>query len=99
MGQSLQEVLEDIPDVVKAWEQPPKGTQLTYPCIVYMRDLSANEFANNKLYKHMKRWQVTVIDPNPRSGIPDVVENLPYCTFSRKFVSENLNHTVFNLYF
>jgi hypothetical protein len=47
----------------------------------------------------MKQYQVTVIDQDPDSGLPDKVEELPLCAFDRFFATENLNHHVFNLYF
>jgi hypothetical protein len=47
----------------------------------------------------MKRYQVTIIDRDPDSGIPEVVAGLPTSTFSRHFTVDNLNHDVYTLYF
>lgn len=93
----LQTLLEGITEHV--YFQPPSNIEMQYPCIVYKRDDSRVEHAGNKLYQHTKRYQVTVIDRNPDSPLPDVVEALPYCAFSRHFSAENLNHYVFNLFF
>jgi hypothetical protein len=56
-------------------------------------------FANNLPFRHTKRYQVTVIDRDPDSLIPDKVAALPMCLHNRFFVANNLNHDVFNLYF
>lgn len=72
---------------------------MEYPCIVYARDYALTRFAGNLPYTRTKRYQVTVIDRDPDSDIPDRVASLPMCTFNRFFTSENLNHDVFNLYF
>jgi hypothetical protein len=48
---------------------------------------------------YFKRYQVTVVDRNPDSDLPDQVQNLPLCQFSRFFTADNLNHFVFNLFF
>jgi hypothetical protein len=72
---------------------------MSYPCIVYERDDIDTKFADNRPYSHKKRYQVTVIDPNPDSEIPDRVAELPLCSFSRAFKADNLNHDIFNLFF
>lgn len=99
MGQrfQLQSLLELISDNV--YFQPPANINLVYPCIVYSRDGSHPEFAENGLYLHTKRYTVTVIDRNPDSALPDKVEELPLCSFNRFFATENLNHYVFTLFF
>lgn len=99
MGQrlQLQATLEQI--APRVYFQPPPNIALEYPCIVYQRDASSNQHAGNKLYRHTKRYMVTVIDRNPDSSLPDQVEELPMCSFVRFYATENLNHHVFNLFF
>jgi len=79
--------------------QPPPDLQMSYPCIVYNRDDIRTAYADNIPYKRKKRYQVTVIDPDPDSDIPDKVAELPLCSFDRHFTADNLNHDVYNLYF
>lgn len=79
--------------------QPPNGMQMTYPCIVYKRDFASTEFADNNPYRNTKRYQVTVIDRDADSAIPDKVAKLPMCTYNRFFTADNLNHDVFNIFF
>ena len=52
----------------------------------------------NNSYLHTKRYQVTVIDKDPDSLIPERILSLPFCSFNRSFTSDNLNHWVFSLY-
>lgn len=79
--------------------QPPTNIQMQFPCITYVRDDSWSEYADNRRYAHAKRYQVTVIDRNPDSVLPDLVEELPLCSFDRFFTADNLNHYVFTLFF
>jgi hypothetical protein len=72
---------------------------MQYPCIVYNRDSADTEFADNTPYRYTKRYQVTVIDRNPDSGVPDKVAALPRCSYDRFFTADNLNHDVFNIFF
>lgn len=99
MGQraDLQVLLETIADHV--YFQPPTNVRLQYPCIVYSRDSEVAQHADDMLYHHRKRYMVTVIDTDPDSTLPDEVRALPYCSFERFYVGDNLNHDVFNLYF
>lgn len=83
----------------RAYFQPPASLSMEYPCIRYVRDGSGNQTADNLPYRTAKRYQITVIDRNPDSILPDQVEALPFCGFDRWFAADNLNHWVFNLFF
>lgn len=101
MGQrlQLQGILELIVGGENVYFQPPASDKMQYPCIVYKRDNALTRFADNMPYSYGKRYQLTVIDSDPDSDIPDKVAMLPKCTFKRAFVKSNLHHDVFNLYF
>lgn len=102
MGQRLQlhsilsNILGSNPHI---YFQPPTNIQMKYPCIVYKRDVAVTRFADNEPYRYSKRYQVTIIDMDPDSEIPDKVAALPMCVHSRFFTADNLNHDVFNIYF
>jgi hypothetical protein len=93
----LQAILKGITENV--YFQPPNSVSIQYPCIRYERSGSELEHADNRLYRHTKRYQVTVIDRNPDSPLPDQVIALPMCSFDRYFASDDLNHYVFTLFF
>ena len=101
MGQrlSLQSILETILGSRNVYFQPPATVKLAYPCIVYRRSDIDNAFADDIPYAVNKQYQVTVIDPNPDSLIPDKVGQLPKCIFDRHFTADNLNHDIYNLYY
>lgn len=100
MGQRLQlhQILKGL-GAEKVYFQPPANVTMVYPCIVYQRDFEETTHADNLLYSHSKRYQVTVIDSNPDSEIPDEVAALPMSSFQRFFVVDNLNHNIYNVYF
>lgn len=101
MGQrlELQSLLETLLGSENVYFQPPENIQMQYPAIVYERDSVDTKFADNNPYSHTKRYQVTVIDRDPDSSIPDAVAKLPRCLFLRHFVADNLNHDIYGLYF
>lgn len=95
----LQALMAGLEGVEKAYLQPPTEG-LKYPCIMIERGgLSDVKFADNKKYRLLKAYDITVIDRAPDSGIPDQVEGLPYAEFNRFFRLNGLNHFVFQLYF
>lgn len=79
--------------------QPPENMLLEYPCIVYRGDGGDTQFADNAPYIRKRRYQITVMDENPDSPIPDKVAALPLCTYDRDYTADNLNHFVFNIYY
>lgn len=93
----LQNLLENLTPNV--YFQPPATMQMQYPCIVYQMDNAHTEFAGNMPYTYAKRYQVTVIDRNPDSDIPDKIAWLQSALFDRHYTAENLHHSVFTLYF
>jgi hypothetical protein len=101
MGQrlELQALLIDLLGSSNVYFQPPPTIQLKYPCIIYKRDRIDTEYAENKPYKHKKRYQVTVVDSDPDSIIHEKVADLPLCSYDRFYTADNLNHDVYNLFF
>jgi hypothetical protein len=95
----LQSVLEALDAGLHVYFQPPPNTQVLYPAIVYNRDLQAVEYADNQPYSRITRYQITVIDQNPDSQIPDKVAALPLSRYIRHFTTENLNHDIYDVYF
>lgn len=95
--EKLHTILMSLVDHV--YFQPPNNLTLQYPCIVYNRDRANSEFADNTTYRYTKGYEVTVIDRDPNSEIPDKVAHLETANHSRFFVVDNLNHDVFTLYF
>lgn len=95
----LQTILEGLDGVNAVWFQEDATKTLDYPVIVYARNDSFSLYADNIKYLFKKRYMVTVIDRNPDSLIPDLVEQLPFTTFDRFYPADGLNHFVFNLYF
>jgi hypothetical protein len=95
----LQAILEALIGNSNVYFQPPETLQMQFPCIVYQRYIAKSQFADGVPYIYTKRYQVTVIDQDPDSQIPDKVATLPMCIHNRSFAVSNLNHDVFNLYF
>jgi len=92
-------VLETVLGSDEVHFQPPTNIILTYPCIVYKRDDARTQFADNIPFRVKKRYQVTVIDRDPDSVIPDKVAQLESSVFERHYTANDLNHDVYTLFF
>jgi hypothetical protein len=79
--------------------QPPESLKLIYPCIKYKIEKLDSRYANDKKYSHLTRYQIMVIDRDPDSTLPSVVHELPFCNHDRNYISDGLNHSVFELYY
>ena len=96
----LHEELCAILETNRVYFQPPASVQMKYPCIRYSKAAPDIKRANDRIYKNTSRYEVTVIDSDPDSGIPDKVFNhFPMCSWDRAYTADNLNHTVLTLYY
>jgi hypothetical protein len=100
MGQrlDLDKILKTM-GAAKVYFQPPENTKMVFPCIVYKRDFVDTKHANNLPYSQKTRYEVTVIDEEPDSPIVEKVKLLPETTFLRFFVSDQLNHDIYQVFF
>lgn len=73
--------------------------KMKYPATVYELTNDDPTYADNLKYHNKKRYNITYIDTNPDSEIPDKIGELTYCTFDRHFVNDNLHHFVFTLFY
>ena len=95
----LQEMLCNILGSKNVYFQPPSSTQMKYPAIRYSISDIQNTFADNTVYGQTKVYQLMVIDKNPESLIVDAISKLPTCRFVRSYTADNLNHTIFTIYY
>ena len=72
---------------------------MQYDAIRYTRRKIDSTFANNSVYKQNDSYEVTVIYRDADSDIPRKLSGLPMCVHDRHYVSNNLHHDVFTLYY
>lgn len=97
--ESLRDELVDRLGAQRVYFQPSNNTELVYPCIIFSLTDRDRDFANGRHYKGLNRYMVTVIDYEPDGPVPDKVFGMRYCSFDRRYVSDNLYHDTFNIYY
>lgn len=77
--------------------QPPPNLKMSFPCIVYERVRINTVFADNDPYHLHDVYQVTYIDTDPDSEMPDKISRLHQCVFERFYINDNKYYSVFRL--
>ena len=95
----LHATFEELLGSDNVYFQPPASVRMEYPAIVYSRSNIVNERADDSVYRQLPAYEVTVIDRDPDSDIVFKVAQLPYCSFDRHYIADNLNHDTFTLYY
>lgn len=95
----LHEVLVDVLGSSNVYFQPPESVKLKYPCILYEYSRARNIYADNHSYIFKKAYTITIIDRDADSEIPDRLKNLPYCSYDRTYIGDNLYHFVFTIFY
>lgn len=95
----LQALLEEKLGSRNVYFQPPESIRIAYPAIVYSLSNIEQRFADDRTYHNWKRYLVTYISTNPDDPMVDSMMEIPKCSFDRRYVSDNLYHNTFNLYF
>lgn len=95
----LHQLLMDVSGLNTVYFQPPPNVKLTYPCIIYQRESIKSHHADNLNYTNKTRYQVTYINRMPDNDIVGKLLTLPNTSYSRFFISDNLNHDVLTIYF
>lgn len=95
----LQELLEDTLGSTNVYFQPPNNLTLRYPCIIYLVEGEDVQHANDQIYRDHLRYQVTLITREPDDPIFHRIRRLPFCSLTRTFTSDDLNHANFTLFY
>lgn len=85
--------------VPNVYFQPPTGTKMVYPCIIYKLDDIEARYADNVVYDVNSKYEITYITRDPDDENRYKLAFLPMCRFDRHFVSDNLNHYTYTLYY
>lgn len=79
--------------------QPLETVKISYPAIIYARLPFDVEHADNRVYLWTSKYEVTYISHVPDDEVIVSLMALPKSVCVRDFVSDNLYHYVFNIYY
>lgn len=96
---TLQAAFEAMLGSRNVYFQPTENINLKYPAIVYRLRPPSVHHADDKKYIKYKCYEVVYIHKNPDDTITDVINDMKYCEFDRRYISDNLYHDSFVLYY
>ena len=79
--------------------QPPANLRMKYPCICYKLEKIRSPKADDRVYRQTFHYSVTVIDTKPDSEMTAAMSMLERAAHDRNFVSDNLYHDVFSVWY
>ena len=82
----------------QVYYKAPGNMKMTYPAIIYKKSNIDVRRANNKVYLKRNRYEITIIDRRPDNPVIDKILELPYSSYDRTYVSDNLHHDSITLY-
>lgn len=95
----LQSTLEELLESRNVYYQPPESSKMQYDAIKYSKKNIQSTYANNAKYSMMDCYELIVIATRPDHPVIKKLLMLPYCTYDRHYIADNLNHDVLTLYF
>lgn len=78
--------------------QPPTGTKIKYPCIVYNLSRTNVRHADNAPYALYDLYDIRYITRDPDDPVRTQLVMLPLCTSENSYVNNNLHHYPFSIY-
>ena len=80
--------------------QPPESVKLKYDCIVYSINNREDLRADDKHYRKLIRYEVTLIYRDPDSDLPErMLDEFTRITHQRHFTVDNLHHDIYTLFY
>ena len=95
----LQSKLETLLGSRNVYYQPPESKKMEYPAIRYSKSNIRITHANDAKYSKNNRYELIVIAKDPDHEVIDKLLELPYCSYDRRYMADNLYHDTFTLYY
>lgn len=96
----LQDKLEAILGSPYVYFQPDENTDMVYPCIVYTKTSPSVRHADNKAYLKTDCYELTFINEDPDTEIPDrLLEEFPMIHSNKRYIADGMYHDPFVLYY
>lgn len=95
----LQSLLEELLESRNVYYQPPESIKMQYPAIRFSKKRIDSKYANNAKYSMRDCYELTVISRTPDHPVIKKLLALPYCSYDRPYVADNLNHDVLTIYY
>ena len=94
----LHSVLQELLGSSNVYYQPPESIKMQYDAIRYSKKTIDSKYANDRKYSMTDCYELIVISRLPDNPIIKKLLSLPYCSYDRHYVADNLHHDVLTIY-
>ena len=94
----LHSVLQELLGSSNIYYQPPESIKMQYDAIRYSKKTIDSKYANDRKYSMIDCYEVIVISRLPDNPVIKKLLSLPYCSYDRHYVADNLHHDVLTIY-
>ena len=94
----LHSVFQELLSSSNIYYQPPESIKMQYDAIRYSKKTIDSKYANNRKYSMTDCYEVIVISRLPDNPVIKKLLSLPYCSYDRHYIADNLHHDVLTIY-
>ena len=94
----LHSVLQELLGSSNVYYQPPESIKMQYDAIRYSKKAIDSKYANDRKYSMIDCYEIIVISRLPDNPVIKKLLSLPYCSYDRHYVADNLHHDVLTIY-
>ena len=94
----LHSIFQELLGSSNVYYQPPESIKMQYDAIRYSKKTIDSKYANDRKYSMIDCYEVIVISRLPDNPVIKKLLSLPYCSYDRHYVADNLHHDVLTIY-
>lgn len=94
----LHSVFQELLGSSNVYYQPPESIKMQYDAIRYSKKTIDSKYANDRKYSMTDCYEVIVISRLPDNPVIKKLLSLPYCSYDRHYIADNLHHDVLTIY-
>lgn len=95
----LHSLLQELLGSSNVYYQPPESIKMQYDAIRYSKKTIESEYANDRKYLMRDCYELMVISRLPDNPVIKKLLELPYCSYDRHYVADNLHHDILTIYY
>ena len=95
----LHSLLQELLGSSNVYYQPPESIKMEYDAIRYSKKDIMSIHADDSKYVMRDCYELIVIARIPDHPVIKRLLALPYCSYDRHYVADNLNHDVLTIYY
>ena len=94
----LHSIFQELLGSSNVYYQPPESIKMQYDAIRYSKKTIDSKYANDRKYSMIDCYEIIVISRLPDNPVIKKLLSLPYCSYNRHYIADNLHHDVLTIY-